>query len=137
MRANVVEISSKSIRFSAPDLNTKNAWAQLVRRRFYGQNLVKQCMAEWHLTDGQARGLVYAQATQNTIDAILKRDPIKGFGLSIEIAAIVTGVELEDYIDHKAREAARERTQWEATERDLASLRAAVGDRRNHSGRGA
>ena len=132
-----MEIFSESVRFSSPDLTTKNAWAQLVRRRFYGQNLVKRCMGEWRLTEGQARGLVYAQVTQNTIDAILKRNPIEGFALGLEILASVTGIKLEEYVEHKGRVAARARTEWEATERRLADMRAAIGERRDFSRRGA
>jgi hypothetical protein len=137
MRTAVAEISSKSIRYSSPDLTTKNAWAQLVRRRFYGRNLVKACQAEWDLTEGQARGLVYAQATQNTIDAVLRRDPFEGFGLSLEIAAIVTGIKLEDFIAHKAREAARERIEWEAAEQRLAAMSARVAEQRRFARGGA
>jgi hypothetical protein len=122
-----VQISSKSFRFSSsPSLTTKNAWAQLVRRRFYGQNLIKACMREWDLTERQARGLVYAQCSQNTIDAILKRDPIEGFALSLEIAAIVTGIKLEEYLEHRAREAAHAQSEWQAAERRLETLRARV-----------
>ena len=137
MRAAMAEISSKSFTHSSLNLGTKNAWARLVRRRFHGQNLVKACQSEWDLTEGQARGLVYAQATQNTIDAVLKADPFEGFALSLEIAATVTGIRLEDYIEHKAREAARERTEWEATERRLEALSARISDRRSFSRRGA
>lgn len=111
---------------SAPSLTTKNAWAQLVRRRFYGQNLVKACQRAWPITERQARGLVYAECSQTTIDAVLQHDPIEGFALSLEIAAIVTGVKLEEYFAYREQEAARARAEWEATERRLAVMRAGV-----------
>lgn len=126
MRATALKISSEFIRKSSPDLSTKNAWAQIARRRFYGRNLVKAAQAEWGLTEGQARGLVYASVTQPTIDHILKRNPVEGFALSLEVAAIVTGIKLEEYLDHRAREAARAQSEWQAAERRLEALRARV-----------
>lgn len=139
MRAAVEQFPCKSIRLpsSAPDLSTKNAWAQLVRRRFYGQNLVKAVAREWNLTERQARGLVYAEVSQNTIDAVLKHDPIEGFALSLEIAAIITGVRLEAFLEHKAREAALAKSEWEAAERDLEAMRARTAELRAFARRGA
>lgn len=137
MRAAVAEISSGYVRKSSPDQTTKDAWAQLVRRRFHGQNLVKRCMADWELTEGQARGLVYAQATQPTIDHIIKRDPIEGFALSLEITTTVTGVRLEEYFEHKAKESRRGIAEWEAEERRLETLAALDRERRSFAGRGA
>jgi hypothetical protein len=128
MRAAALKISSEFIRKSSPDLTTKNAWAQIARRKFYGQNIVKAAQAYFDLTEGQARGLVYASITQPTIDHILKRNPVEGFELSLEVAAIVTGLKLEEYLDHRAREAARAKAEWEAAERRLATLRACVPD---------
>jgi hypothetical protein len=120
----IVQIPSKSIQKSSSDFGTKNAWAQIVRRRFNGQNLVKACMAEWHLSEGQARGLVYASVTQPTIDQIIKRNPVEGFALSLEVAALVTGVHLENFIHARAQGARNEQARAAAEERSWASLQA-------------
>jgi len=138
MRAAVVEISSKSVVKSTPGLSTKNAWAQYVRRRFRGANLVKACQGEWRLTENEARGLVYAQASQRTIDKVLDAEgPFKGFGLGLEILAIKQGVKLEQYIEKQAEEARRARAEYEAEERRLEALSASLGERRVYARRSA
>lgn len=137
MSGAVVEISSKSFRQSSLSLSTKNAWAQIARRMFYGQNLIKAAMRRWDLTEGQARGLVYASITQPTIDHILKRNPIEGFTLSLEVTAIVTGIRLEEYIEYKAEETRHGIAEFEAEERRWADMSARLGERRTYSRRGA
>lgn len=128
----MIEISSKSIAKSSSRLSTKNAWAQYVRRRFNGLNLVKACQAEWDLSEGEARGLVYAMASQATIDKVLEAEgPFAGFGLGLEILAIKTGVHLEAFIEKQAEEARREAAQWNARERTLEALSARVAERRS------
>jgi hypothetical protein len=86
-------------------------------------------MAEWNLTEGRARGLVYGHVTQDTIDQILKHDRFEGLALSIEVGCIVTGVKIEDFVNHHAREAARDRTEWEARERRIEALAHRVSER--------
>lgn len=71
---------------SAAKLSTKNAWALYVRRR-WPQNTVKSAMAEWDLTDGEARGLVFAQISHNTEDKIFDH-PRGGMGLALKITEI-------------------------------------------------
>lgn len=123
----VVEISSKFIRKSSSRVSTKNAWAKYVRQR-WPANTLGAVQAEWDLTEGEARGVLYAQASQPTIDKIMDREdlrrPCGGFRIGLEILAIKTGTALEDYIAHQAEEARRERTEWEAEERRLAILQA-------------
>lgn len=131
MRAAVIEISSKSVGKTTFRLSTKNAWAQYVRRRFNGTNLVKACQSEWGLTENEARGLVYAQASQRTIDKVLEAEgPFGGFGLGLEILAIKTGVHLEAFIEKQGEVARHERAAWEAEERRLEALSARVADGR-------
>lgn len=93
-------ISDKSFATSATrralKLSTKNAWAKYARLR-WPNNGVKGAMAEWDLTDGQARGLVYAQVSQATIDTILDH-PNGGFGLGLEILCLRMQTSLEDYV---------------------------------------
>src|SRR6185369_5350630 len=70
MRAAVQEISSKSFARSSSRKSTKNAWAAYVRNR-WPANTLGAIQAEWDLTEGEARGVLYAQASQPTIDKIL------------------------------------------------------------------
>lgn len=128
MSGALVEISSKSVRQSSFRLSTKNAWAQYVRRRFNGQNLIKSVQAEWSLTEGKARGLVYAQATQATIDEVFDAEDRKrafgAFRLGLTILEIRTQTELRAFIAYQAEEASLERHRWEQEERRLADLEA-------------
>lgn len=117
----MVEISSKNVSQSAVDFGTKNAWARYVRRR-WPNNAVKGAMREWRLSEGEAKGLVYAQASQPTIDKVLRFDPLKGFGIGLEILAILTGVQLENFIEHQAEEARNEQARHAADERRLEAL---------------
>lgn len=81
------EISSEyAVKSSAPRLSTKNAWALYARRR-WPANGVKCAMAEWGLTEGEAKGLFAAQISQPTIDKILDH-PRGGFGLGLLILEI-------------------------------------------------
>lgn len=129
MRAATVEISSKSIRKSSSRLGTKNAWAKYVRNR-WRTNTLAMIQAEWDLTEGEARGVLYAQASQSTIDKIIDREderrPFGGFRLGLVILEIRTQTQLEDFIVHQGQEAARESARWEAEQRRLAILEARV-----------
>jgi hypothetical protein len=117
MRAAYVEFSDDFIATSATRLSTKNAWGLYVRRR-WPQNTVKQAMAEWGLTDGEARGLVFAQVSQPTIDKIIdhKRG---GFALGLLILEIRTQTALRSWLQTE-----RERLSHEANraEADAAAL---------------
>lgn len=118
----MVEISSKSFTKSSFRLSTKNAWAKYVRAR-WPINTLAEIQRAWDLTEGQARGVLYAQASQSTIDAVLDAlSPVQAFSLSLEILCIRLNTSLEEYITHQAKEASRERAQWEAEERRLEAL---------------
>lgn len=82
---------------SAVKLSTQNAWALYVRRR-WPANTIKAAMAEWGLSDGEARGLVYGSAGHATLDKILdhKRG---GFGLALLILEIRMQLSLRDWIE--------------------------------------
>jgi hypothetical protein len=124
MSGAVVKISYENFRTSSKSVgfSTKNAWARWARQR-YPNNGVKGLMAEFGLTEGEAKGLIYAQASQPTIDKLLDH-PRGGFGLGLEILAIRTGISLEQYIEDQARGAADERRRAEDRERYLESLEA-------------
>lgn len=89
MGAVAVQISDKSF----ADFTTKNAWAKYVRNR-WRTNTVCEVQREWGLTDGEARGVVYAQASQPTIDKI-KRSRRGGPLLALQVEALFWGETLE------------------------------------------
>jgi len=132
MRAATVEISSKSVRNSAFRLNTKNAWAKHVRNR-WPVNTLAMIQREWDLTEGQARGVLYAQASQSTIDEIMdtedRKRPLGAFRLGLIILEIRTATTLADYIEQQAQGARRERIEWEREEHRLALLQSRVSGR--------
>lgn len=113
-----MEISDKSFRTSAVKLSTKNAWSHYASRR-WPQNTVKAVMMEWDLTDGEARGLVYGQASQPTIDKILDH-PRGGFALGLLILEIRTQTALRDWIHTEQERSAHEA---ERHARNAAALR--------------
>ena len=121
MRAAVAEFSSKSIRTSSYRLTTKNAWAKHVRAR-WPQNTLAEIQREWDLTEGEARGLLYAQASQPTIDKCLDH-PNGGFRLGLLILCLRMQTTLEDYIETVEREAENDRVRAAARERHARSLR--------------
>lgn len=130
----MVNFSSENIRHSAFRLSTKNAWAKYVRHRF-PTNALCEIQRTWKLTEGQARGVLYAQASQTTIDAILdSMSPLKAFSLGLEILCIRLNTSLEDYIRFQAEEACNERAQWEARERHLQALATRVAEHRSFGG---
>lgn len=102
-----MRIRDEFIATSAPKPGTKEAWAQYVRRR-WPQNTVNHCSIEWDLTDGEARGLVFGQASQRTIDKVLDH-PRGGFGLGLLILEIRTQIALGGWLQSE-----RERLEHEA-----------------------
>lgn len=76
--------------------STKGAWALYVRRRWQ-KNAVKAVQCEWDLTEAQARGVVFAQASQATIDQILDH-PRGGFGLGLKILEIKAQLRLAEWV---------------------------------------
>lgn len=90
-------------------------------------------MAEFGLTEGAAKGCIYTQISQATIDKLLEH-PRGGFALGLEILAIKTGITLEEHIEHQAKEAANARAEWEAKERHIARLRSRLSDAPDPSG---
>ena len=137
----VVDFSSKSVRVSSvARLSTKNAWAKYVRNR-WPNNALKGAMAEWNLTEGQARGVVYAQISQSTIDVILEREdlrrPAGGFALGLVILAIKTATSLENYIAAEAEEARLDAIKSAARQQHIAVLEAALAGRCRVAGLGS
>lgn len=115
-----MEVSPKSVARSSVDGRTKAAWSSYVRKR-WPENAVSKTQTTWDLTEGEAKGLVYGQGSQSTIDKVLEH-PRGGFAVGLEILTMVTAIKLEDFISQQAEEARRERIQWEARERRLSAL---------------
>lgn len=108
-----------------------NALARRVRK-LHPTGTVDATAAEFRLTNGEARGVVYGSASRATIDKVLKRG---GWGLAVELLADVLGEPLEQFIEHQARKARDERQKWEAEERSAQARLVALSDFRS-DGRG-
>lgn len=124
----MLEISSKSFGKSSSRLSTKNAWAKYVRNRWRA-NTLGSVQIEWNLTEGEARGVVYAQASQTTIDKILDHKN-GGFWLGLEIQCIRWGTSLEEQITQRAEDARREEARSRAETRHLETMRTRVSELR-------
>lgn len=93
------------------------------------------CEEHWGLRPYEAKDLLKGNASEAVWERIVKH-PNGGWAVVIPIMGAVIGLSLEDYIEQKAREAERERIEWQSRERDLAALAARVSERRSFS-RGA
>lgn len=107
--ANVNRENIRSSRDFRPDnWGLKNSLARYVRRR-WPQLTVAAVSAEWGLSEGEARGVVYASASQPVIDKILKHKR-GGWMLLLDIAAEVIGQDLADHLEtERERHAERQR----------------------------
>ena len=103
------EISSFKVAKSSERLSTKNAWALYARRRWPSSG-VKSAMAEWDLTEGEAKGLFAAQISQPTIDKIIDH-PRGGFGLGLLILEIRTQTALRAWVQTEKDRLAHESEQ--------------------------
>lgn len=132
MRTAVREIPSDLIPKSSFRLSTKNAWAKYVRNR-WPQNTLSAIQCEWDLMEGEARGVLYASASQRTIDKILDTDP-DGFGLGLTILELRLGMTVAAYFAADAERARHDREQAEARIRHAERLEAAAEARRAERG---
>ena len=94
------------------EYGTKHALARLVRRR-WEHKPIDACMAEWGLTEGEARGLVYGLASQRTIDKI-KQHPRGGWRIILEADALVTGCSVLDFIQSETARIENDRRRADA-----------------------
>jgi hypothetical protein len=109
------------------EFGMENALAAICRRR-WPSNPIDHIAREWGLTEGQARGVLYAQASRTTLNAVL-RHRRGGLRLWLDIIAEVTGEKLEQYIINQAEEARREQAKYEAEVRRLDAMQARLSGR--------
>lgn len=117
------------------DFGMEQGLAAIVRRR-WPLNPVDQIAREWGLSDGQARGVLYATASRSTLNKILKHKR-GGLSLWLEIIAEVTGERLETFIEDQAKRARHERERWEAEERAAEARLARLSECREFGRRGS
>lgn len=104
------------------DYGMKNALAAYVRRR-WPENTVKSVMREFDLSEGKARGVVFANSTFSALDHI-NQHPRGGPLLIAQIAAAAAGRCL---VAEAEKERERERKSWEAMDRGLGRLSGSLG----------
>lgn len=113
---NLNEVCTVSAR---PEFGFENVLASYVRRR--GMS-IKAIQAEWDLTDGEARGVMYAQASRSTLRKIIKSKR-GGWSLGLMLLHGVIGHGLPEHIE---RTLADERKQFERMDYSLRKMAADV-----------
>lgn len=98
-------------------LGTKNALAKIVRNRWPSMT-IEHVRSIWELTEGEARGVVYAQASQRTVDKILKH-PRGGWRIGLEVLEETIGHGLAHFINNEKARLAEEQRQAEEDARAL------------------
>lgn len=106
MRVATVEVPTEYVSRSSERMTTQRALAFYVRRR-WPQNGVKAVQAEWDLTEGQAKGVVYGHASQASIEDIFdhKRG---GMGLALHLLEIRFRMRLGHFITREIERLADE-----------------------------
>ncbi|HWE98860.1 MAG TPA: hypothetical protein VG248_03600 [Caulobacteraceae bacterium] len=103
------------------EFSTANGLARYVRRRFPTKT-IPEVMALWELTEGQAKGVVYAQASRTVVDKI-KRHRRGGWRVMLEVDAAVIGSTVEDWLETEHQRIAHDRARLEADQRRLSATR--------------
>lgn len=119
MTSAVMKVKRNSIQKSA-DFGLENALARYVRTR-WPKNTVCEVQREFDLSEGKARGVVYATAARGAINEIL-RHPNGGWRLGLILMEGVIGERLIDFITKERARLAEERQQAEETDRALAQM---------------
>lgn len=113
-----MEISAESFTKSAKaDHGIENVLASYVRRRSMS---IKDIQNEWGLTDGEARGVMYASASRATIRKVLKH-PRGGWSVGLMLLTGVIGHDLSEHIEQRR---IHEREQYKTMERRLREMAA-------------
>lgn len=93
-----MEIREQNYATSAkPDHGFENVLASYVRRRAMS---IKDIQREWNLTDGEARGVLYAQCSRATLRKIVKTG---GWDMGLMLLTGVIGHDLETHITRTKR----------------------------------
>lgn len=100
---------------SGPDHGFENVLASYVRRL---EMSLKDIQRRWNLTEGEARGVMYASAGRATLRKILKHEN-GGWGIGL---MLLTGVIGHDLTEHIERRRAHEKAQYDRIERGLRKM---------------
>lgn len=118
MTGTIMENPANNFAHSAePDHGFENVLANHVRRRCMS---IKDIQTEWNLTDGEARGVMYAQASRSTLRKIIKHQR-GGWSLGIMLLHGVIGHSLPEHIE---RTRADERNKYERMDTGLRKMAA-------------
>lgn len=115
MTGAVVKISNENCRKSDIDFGLENALAAHVRRR-WPTNTLDNIAREWGLTVGEARGVLYAQASRPTLNKII-RHRRGGWKLWVELIGAVTGVSFDQFLEQERARLRHERERAEDMDR--------------------
>lgn len=126
----IPETNCRSREKRPADYGMANALARKVRRE-KPVATVDWVAAEYRLTNGEARGVVYGTASRATIDKVLKHG---GWALAVELFADLLGQPLEHFIQEQAERARHERKHWEAVERAAEARLAHLSELGEHPG---
>ena len=100
------------------DHGFEHVLASYVRRK--GMS-IKAIQNEWGLTDGEARGVMYATASRSTLRKIIKHPACGGWSLGLMLLHGVIGHDLAEHIE---RTRANERNQYERMDAGLRQMAA-------------
>lgn len=98
-----------------PDFGFENVLASYVRRQ---EMSLKDIQRRWNLTDGEARGVMYASAGRATLRKILKHEN-GGWDIGL---MLLTGVIGHDLNEHIERRRAYEKAHYDRIERSLRKM---------------
>lgn len=113
-----LKISEKSRRNSEKYFGIEEALAQYVQGR-WPQNTVGETASYFNITEGQARGAVYAQASRKTINDMLR---VGGWPLWLHVGALVIGHGIHAWITSERERLANEQRKASERDRTLAEM---------------
>lgn len=109
------------------DFGIENTLAAHVRNR-WPTNTLAHIEREWSLTTGEARGVLYAQASRATINKILRPRGagllarIKAFRLGLTLLCHLCGITFDQFLEHEQARLRDERRQSEARDRSFGEV---------------
>jgi hypothetical protein len=103
-----------------PDFGIEQALARHVRNR-WPSNTLDHIGREWGLSTGEARGVLYAQASRRTLNKII-RHRRGGWKLWIELIGAVTGVSFDQFLETERTRLRHERERAAEEDRRLGEV---------------